>query len=176
MDTSCKILGRPSTLPFFCAPAALARMAYPDGECAIARVCARHGIPQCISASASYSVENIIESATKADPKIEFPATADGMVDMTSFFQLYVDRDLKKSEILLKKVEELGCKGIFVTVGAATNGKRELDERVSVEQAMAAASPELSESLLPRTKRVADWQDSCLDLSNGHWFGMILSG
>ena len=139
VDTSCKILGRPSTLPFFCAPAALARMAHPDGECAIARVCARQGIPQGISTSASYPVEDIIESVTKADPKIEVPVTADGMVDMTFFFQLYVDRDRKKSEVLLKKVEELGCKGIFVTVDAATNGKRELDERVSVEQAIAAA-------------------------------------
>lgn len=139
VDTSCKILGRPSTLPFFCAPAALARMAHPDGECAIARACARQGIPQGISTSATYPVEDIIESVTKADPKIEFLATADGMVDMTFFFQLYVDRGRKKSEILLKKVKELGCRGIFVTVDAATNGKRELDERVSVEQAMAAA-------------------------------------
>lgn len=39
---------------------------------------------------------------------------------------------------MLKKVEELGCRGIFVTFDAATNGKHELDERVRVEAAIAA--------------------------------------
>lgn len=134
VDTSTTILGRKSTLPFFCAPAALARMAHPDGECAIARSCARQGIPQGISTSASYPVEDIVESVM-LDKKLPHPEN----VPMSFFYQLYVDRDRKKSEVLLRKVEELGLKGIMVTVDAATNGKRELDERVSVEQAMKTA-------------------------------------
>ena len=134
VDTSTTILGRKSTLPFFCAPAALARMAHKDGECAIARGCAKQGIPQGISTSASYPVEDIVESVT-LDHKLPYPEG----VPMSFFFQLYVDRDRRKSEVLLKRVEELGVKGIMVTVDAATNGKRELDERVSVEQAMKTA-------------------------------------
>ena len=74
------------------------------------------------------------------DPKLAHGrGVAGGVPPMTFFFQLYVDRDRTKSEVLLRKVEELGVKGIMVTVDAATNGKRELDERVSVEAAITAA-------------------------------------
>ena len=43
------ILGCSSTAPFFVAPAAMARLAHPDGECAIARGCASEGLVQCVS-------------------------------------------------------------------------------------------------------------------------------
>ncbi len=144
-DTSCTILGRKSTLPFFCAPAALARMAHPDGECAIARACARRGIPEVISTNASYPIDDIFASIHQ-EPKVETPEG----VDTTFFFQLYVDKDRKKSEVLLKKVEKLGAKAIMVTVDAATPGKRELDEKVRSEEAVAA--PMSGESYKPDTK------------------------
>ena len=48
-NTRRSILGCPSTAPFFVAPAAMARLAHPDGECAIARGCASEGLIQCVS-------------------------------------------------------------------------------------------------------------------------------
>lgn len=56
--------------------------------------------------------------------------------DMNFFFQLYVNKDRPKSEILLKEVEALGAKGVFVTVDAAQAGKREADERVKADESL----------------------------------------
>lgn len=47
--------------------------------------------------------------------------------------QLYVDRQRHKSEALLRRVEQLGLKAVFVTVDAAAPGKREADERGRAE-------------------------------------------
>lgn len=45
------ILGIPSSAPFFVSPAAMARLAHPDGELALARGCASEGLIQCVSIS-----------------------------------------------------------------------------------------------------------------------------
>ena len=49
-ETSTKrsILGVPSSAPFFVSPAAMARLAHPDGELALARGCASEGLIQCV--------------------------------------------------------------------------------------------------------------------------------
>lgn len=148
VSTSATILDQPATLPLFVAPAALARMAHPDGECAIARACAKAGIPQCISTNASYPVNDIV-AAGKSVVRNERPVYGrkelGNRIDPTFFFQLYVDKDRSKSEALLKNVEELGFKGIFVTVDAAVPGKREADEKVgfatSISETEAVTSP-----------------------------------
>jgi L-lactate dehydrogenase (cytochrome) len=44
-----RILGCESEAPFFVSPAAMARLAHPDGELAIARGCANEGIIQTVS-------------------------------------------------------------------------------------------------------------------------------
>lgn len=55
--------------------------------------------------------------------------------------QLYVDKSRPKTETLLKKINELGMKAIFVTVDAAAPGKREADERGRAEMEVVRASP-----------------------------------
>jgi L-lactate dehydrogenase (cytochrome) len=47
--------------------------------------------------------------------------------------QLYVDRNRSKSQKLLRTINDLGMKAIFVTVDAAAPGKREADERSRAE-------------------------------------------
>jgi L-lactate dehydrogenase (cytochrome) len=49
INTRSKILGIDVDLPIFVAPAALAKLAHPEGEKALARACGRTGIPQCVS-------------------------------------------------------------------------------------------------------------------------------
>jgi L-lactate dehydrogenase (cytochrome) len=71
-----------------------------------------------ISTNASYPAAEIIEQAP----------------DYPFLFQLYVNKDRKKSEELVRHVEELGVKAIFVTVDAAGRGKRESDERLRVDE------------------------------------------
>ncbi|OBT64585.1 hypothetical protein VE03_06302 [Pseudogymnoascus sp. 23342-1-I1] len=127
-DTSTSILGRPSTMPLFCAPAALSAMVHPDGERALARACHKSGIPQCVSTSASFRVEDIFASISQT-PVLDTPPP----VSMTFFFQLYVDKSREKSEELLRTAERLGAKAVFVTVDGPVQGKREADERVKAD-------------------------------------------
>lgn len=59
-DISTSILGHKSTSPFFISPAAMGRLAHPDGEHCLARVAASAGIPYCVSANASVGFEELV--------------------------------------------------------------------------------------------------------------------
>ncbi|KAH8924242.1 putative mitochondrial cytochrome b2 [Atractiella rhizophila] len=109
-----KILGFSSSLPLFISPAALGRLAHPDGEKCLARGAGRMGIPYVISNNASVSPVDVASVATS---------------DQTLFFQLYINANRKSSEELLKKVEEVGYKAVVWTVDAIAPGNREIDER-----------------------------------------------
>ncbi|KAF4434132.1 L-lactate dehydrogenase (cytochrome) [Fusarium acutatum] len=113
------ILGFDSSAPFFISPAAMARLAHPDGELALSRAAANEGIIQCISSNASFSLKSIVNAAPPTQP---------------FFFQLYVNSNHDKTVELLKTVRGLGVKAIFVTVDAPVPGKREADERAAQEQ------------------------------------------
>lgn len=121
VDTSTSMLGQKVELPFFVSPAAMARLAHPDGELALARGCEGYGVAQCISTNASFTMKEITGSVQK--DSIPF------------FFQLYVNKDRKASEALLKDAEKNGIKGVWFTIDGPVQGKREGDERVKVESA-----------------------------------------
>ncbi|KAL5601592.1 hypothetical protein FOBRF1_009125 [Fusarium oxysporum] len=118
------ILGFDSSAPFFVSPAAMARLAHPDGELALSRAAANEGIIQCISSNASFSLKSIVKAAPPTQP---------------FFFQLYVNSNHEKTVELLKTVRGLGVKAIFVTVDAPVPGKREADERAAQEQTVKSA-------------------------------------
>lgn len=120
------------TVPIFCSPAALVKMVHPEGEKELARGCKSAGVPQCISTAASFPVQEIIRAATEGRY-----GEGNG-TEMPFFFQLYVDKQREKSERLLKHVEKLGVKAIFVTVDAPVAGKREADERVKADESTSA--------------------------------------
>ncbi|KAH7254350.1 FMN-dependent dehydrogenase-domain-containing protein [Fusarium redolens] len=118
------ILGFDSNTPFFISPAAMARLAHPEGELALSRAAANEGIIQCISSNASFSLKSIVKAAPSSQP---------------FFFQLYVNSNHEKTVELLKTVRGLGVKAIFVTVDAPVPGKREADERAAQEQTVKSA-------------------------------------
>ena len=124
IDFRTNILGLNSQAPFFISPAAMARLAHPDGELALSRAAANEGIIQCISSNASFSLKSIVDAAPSSKP---------------FFFQLYVNSDHEKTVELLKTVSGLGVKAIFVTVDAPVPGKREADERAAQEQTVKSA-------------------------------------
>ncbi|KAK6212791.1 hypothetical protein LQW54_004880 [Pestalotiopsis sp. IQ-011] len=125
VDFRRKILGCESSAPFFISPAAMARLAHPDGELALAKAARAEGIIQCISNNASYPLGSIVQSG---DPEQPF------------FFQLYVNSERHKTTELLLKAKELGIKAIFVTVDAPVPGKREADERIAAGNVQSAIS------------------------------------
>ena len=124
--TSSSILGIPTSLPVFVAPAAMARLAHPDGELALARGAKAEGILQVISTNASYPLREIVESISNSSSPHPW------------FLQLYVNRNRKQTEDLLTEAVKLGVRGIFLTVDCPVAGKREADERLAHDISMKA--------------------------------------
>jgi len=77
--------------------------------------------------AASFPVEEIIGAATEGlmERKMAQRCHSSSSCMWTS--------SVRKSERLLKHVEKLGAKAIFVTVDAPVAGKREADERVKAD-------------------------------------------
>lgn len=133
VSTETTILGVKTGVPFFVAPAAMAKLAHPEGEKAIARGCRKSNMIHTISTQASYPVDEIVRAEGVA-PNQPF------------FFQLYVNKDRPKSEELLARVKALGIKAIFVTIDSPIPGKREADERAKGEEGLTIPSGGKAES------------------------------
>ncbi|KAF2146001.1 uncharacterized protein K452DRAFT_283283 [Aplosporella prunicola CBS 121167] len=114
-DTSTTLLGHKVNVPFYVSPAAMARLAHPDGEWGIAQACAQYGGMQVVSNNASMTPEQII---------------ADAKPDQMFGWQLYVQTERKKSEAMLARINKLKAfKFICLTLDAPVPGKREHDEK-----------------------------------------------
>ncbi|GAP83600.2 putative L-lactate dehydrogenase [Rosellinia necatrix] len=123
-------------LPIFVSPAAMARLAHPDGEAAIARACARFGAVQIVSNNASLTPEQIVAGAGAGAGPGQAATTT------TTFgWQLYVQTDRAKSEAMLARINAMPehFKFICLTLDAPVPGKRELDEKQNFGGASAAA-------------------------------------
>lgn len=120
-DPSTTLLGQKVGLPIFVAPAAMARLAHPDGEQGIAKAAAKFGALQIVSNNASMTPEQIVEGAGP---------------DQMFGWQLYVQDQRSKSEAMLRRIESMSnhYKFICLTLDAPVPGKREHDERNSIGQ------------------------------------------
>jgi isopentenyl diphosphate isomerase/L-lactate dehydrogenase-like FMN-dependent dehydrogenase len=114
-DTSTTFLGHKLQLPIFISPAAMARLAHPDGEWGIAQACRTFGAMQTISNNASMTPEQIVKDASS---------------DQVFGWQLYVQTEKRKSEDMLARINKLDAiKFVCLTLDAPVPGKREEDER-----------------------------------------------
>lgn len=114
-DLSATALGHKVNLPIYVSPAAMARLAHPDGEAGIADACSKFGAMQIISHNASMTPEQIVANASP---------------DQVFGWQLYVQTDAKKSEAMLARINKLkAIKFVCLTLDAPVPGKREDDER-----------------------------------------------
>ena len=111
-DPKTTVLGHPISLPVMIAPTAFHRMAHPDGECATVRAAGAAGTVMILSSLSNTPVEEVVAAAT-------------GPV----WFQLYVYRDRKATEGLVRRAEAAGCKALVLTVDAPQLGRRERDVR-----------------------------------------------
>ncbi|KKY24908.1 putative mitochondrial cytochrome b2 [Phaeomoniella chlamydospora] len=114
-DLTTTFLGYPLGVPIFIAPAAMARLAHPDGEHGMAKAAARFNAMQMISNNASMTPEQIVK---------------DALSTQVFGWQLYVQTEIKKSEDMLRRINALDAiKFICLTLDAPVPGKREDDER-----------------------------------------------
>ncbi|KAK9370285.1 FMN-dependent dehydrogenase-domain-containing protein [Lipomyces kononenkoae] len=142
VDTTSHMLGFKTSLPLFVSPAALARLAHPDGEKAIARACGKHGILQMISNNASLRYADIVSATVGSEQPFAF--------------QLYVQNERERSEKQLREVVKAGCKAVVLTLDAPTPGKREMDERVARQEARATETVDTGEALSANSGRGKD--------------------
>ncbi|KAK3902467.1 cytochrome b5-like protein [Staphylotrichum tortipilum] len=126
VSTATTLLGgsHPVSTPLYVSPAAMARLAHPDGEAGIARGISRFGALQLVSHNASMSPEQIVADAS--------PGQIFG-------WQLYVQNDRAKSEAMLARVVAMKnrYKCIVLTLDAPVPSKREHDERAGMEARLA---------------------------------------
>lgn len=116
IDTSTSILGHRCSLPVFICPAAMAKLAHPDGECAITTAAGHEELIQVVSTASSVPIHSVMKARIRDD--------------QTVFFQLYVLKNLEKTKAMIRLAEESGVKALWVTVDSPVIGKRERDERV----------------------------------------------
>jgi isopentenyl diphosphate isomerase/L-lactate dehydrogenase-like FMN-dependent dehydrogenase len=119
-STSATILGHAVGTPLYVSPAAMARLAHPDGEAGIARGISSFGAMQLVSNNASMTPEQIVADAA--------PGAVFG-------WQLYVQNDRRKSEVMLARINKMSAhyKCIVLTLDAPVPGKREHDEKSNLE-------------------------------------------
>ncbi|KAL2153862.1 hypothetical protein VTH82DRAFT_2538 [Thermothelomyces myriococcoides] len=119
-DTSTTLLGHRVSTPLYVSPAAMARLAHPDGEAGIAKGISRFGAMQIVSHNASMTPEQIVADAA--------PGQIFG-------WQLYVQTNRAKSEAMLARIAKMPehYKCIVLTLDAPVPSKREHDERTAIE-------------------------------------------
>ena len=113
VDTTITSLGRSSALPFAFAPTGFTRLMHHEGECAVARVAERIGIPYALSTMGTTSIEDVTVAAPSA----------------RKWFQLYVWRDRSAGEELMTRAKAAGFEALMLTVDVPVAGARLRDVR-----------------------------------------------
>lgn len=131
VDTTTSILGQSVSLPIYMSAVGIAKLAHPDGECALARVAGKEGLAQLLANSSSMSVEQVRAARTSEDQPL--------------FFQLYVNKDIQKSVDMVKHAVQASVRAIWITVDSPVVGKRESDERLNL-----AVTVSLAPRILPQ--------------------------
>lgn len=137
VSTSSTIMGHTFDVPIFSSPAALAKLSHPDGELAMARALVAKGTTIIACNNASFSYQEICGVVPKGYP---------------TFYQLYVNKDRKVTENLVREVSKLKPKAIIVTVDLPVVGKREADERVKIESTYQAGKSLQAQNVSGSTK------------------------
>lgn len=125
LDTSVSLLGRRTPLPLVLAPTGFTRIADPQGELAVARACARAGIPYTLSTMGTRSIE---EMAAASD---EVPWAGAGSRRL--WFQVYVWRDRGLVREMVERAAAADYEALVLTVDTAYLGRRERDVRRGME-------------------------------------------
>ena len=113
VDTSCKILGGPSAMPFGIAPTGFIRLMQTEGEIAGAGAAGAAGIPFTLSTLGTASIEDV----KAANPRGR------------NWFQLYVMRQREISYGLVERADAAGFDTLMFTVDTPVAGARLRDRR-----------------------------------------------
>ncbi|XP_046575613.1 hydroxyacid oxidase 1-like [Haliotis rubra] len=107
-DMSTTVLGSPVSCPVGVAPMSMCRMAHLDGEMGIAKACERLQLPFGLSTVSTFSIEDI----------------AVGAPNSVRWFQLYIFKERRLTETLVRRAEAAGFSALVLTVDAPFAGRR----------------------------------------------------
>jgi len=110
-NTNATMLGRTVSMPVAIAPTGLTGMIHADGEILAARAAQRFGIPFTLSTVSICSIEDIAQ-ATGGHP---------------FWFQLYMMRDRRFVEKLVRRAHEARCDALVLTLDLPISGQRHKD-------------------------------------------------
>lgn len=113
------LLGQKCSMPIYITATALGKLGHPDGEKNLTIAAGRTGLIQMIPTLASCSFDEIVDARLNDQ--------------QTQFFQLYVNSNRAITEKIIRKAEDRGIKGLFVTVDAPQLGRREKDMRMKFD-------------------------------------------
>ncbi|MFD7552243.1 alpha-hydroxy acid oxidase [Streptomyces sp. NPDC059816] len=113
VDTSATLLGEVSALPLALAPTGFTRMMHHEGEVAVARASAAHGVPYTLSTMGTTAAGTL----------------AAAVPGVRRWFQLYLWRDRARSLDLVCGAAEAGYEALMLTVDTPVAGSRLRDVR-----------------------------------------------
>lgn len=161
VDTSTTMLGTKVSIPFYVTATALGKLGNPEGEVVLTRAAHAHNVVQMIPTLASCSFDEIVDARQG---------------DQVQWLQLYVNKDRKITERIVKHAEARGCKGLFITVDAPQLGRREKDMRSKFSDAgsnvQASGGDEVDRSQ-GAARAISSFIDPALSWKDIPWFKSI---
>lgn len=107
-DLTTELFGRRIAMPLVFAPTGYTRMMHHEGEVAVARVAARHGIPYTLSTVGTSTVDDVQAAAPDGD----------------NWFQLYLTNNERLNQRLIGRALDAGFSTVMLTVDTAVAGYR----------------------------------------------------
>ncbi len=105
-----QMIGQDVSMPVAIAPTGFTGMMWADGEIHAARAAEKFGIPFSLSTMSICSIEDVAENTTKP-----------------FWFQLYVMRDEKFMENLIRRAKDANCSALILTADLQVLGQRHKD-------------------------------------------------
>ena len=145
------ILGKKYNLPFGFSPCGMGGMLYPNGEILVAKACEDNNIPYILSTMSICSIEQVAKETHNP-----------------FWFQLYVMRDKKFVENIIRRASEAKCHALVLTLDLPILAQRHKDIRNDL-----SAPPRLTFNNILQIIRKPKWCFKMLSTSNKS-FGNIL--
>lgn len=108
VDSCVNVFGTRNSVPFGVAPAAMQRLAHPDGELATARACQSKEVIMGVSSFSTTSLEAVREECGEAP----------------TVLQLYLFEEREHSRALIQRAKAAGYKAVVLTVDTPLIGRR----------------------------------------------------
>ena len=146
-----EFFGKEYQLPFGFSPCGMGGMLYPDGEILVAKVCENKGIPYILSTMSICSIEQVAEKTSEP-----------------FWFQLYVMKDKKFVENLIKRAQDAKCHALVLTMDLPILAQRHKDIKNGL-----SAPPRLTLNSIIQVLKKPKWCLKMMSTSN-KTFGNIL--